>query len=208
MQPSVRLQCYSLGTASQDLYYPFFLFFLQLFFLKFSLLPIFSLSREDIRNLIGLTGVIDIGDKVIVVTGDCLIATILNVTKMVGYFTGKFVLMNITFRALARSERLGRGGPCWLLKLIWMGTQRVQIRRVLPWLVHWACPVFAAPSRPVQKHFLHCTLFHLSPSPSELGRKPCWVAYLLVCVSGRYIVTKYIIYWWRTLQSCTHWWLN
>ncbi len=33
-------------------------------------------------------------------------------------------------------ERLERGGPCWLLKLRWMGTQRVQMKGVLPWLVH------------------------------------------------------------------------
>jgi hypothetical protein len=33
-------------------------------------------------------------------------------------------------------ERLERGGgPCWLLKLRWMGTQRVQMKGVLPWLV-------------------------------------------------------------------------
>ncbi len=37
------------------------------------------------------------------------------------------------------SERLERGGPCWLLKLRWMGTQRVQLKGILPWLVRWAC---------------------------------------------------------------------
>ncbi len=40
---------------------------------------------------------------------------------------------------LFRPERLERGGPCWLLKLRWMGTQRVQMKGVLPWLVRWAC---------------------------------------------------------------------
>jgi hypothetical protein len=34
-----------------------------------------------------------------------------------------------------RPERLEKGGPCWLLKLRQMGTQREQIKRVLPWLV-------------------------------------------------------------------------
>ena len=38
-------------------------------------------------------------------------------------------------------------------------------------------------SRPNTKYFFpHRTL--LSPSPSKLGRQPCWVACLLVCVSG------------------------
>jgi hypothetical protein len=32
-----------------------------------------------------------------------------------------------------------RGAPCRLLKLRWMVTQRVQLKGVLPWLVHWAC---------------------------------------------------------------------
>ncbi len=36
-------------------------------------------------------------------------------------------------------ERLKRGGPYWLQKLRWMGTQRVQMKGVLPWLVCWAC---------------------------------------------------------------------
>ncbi len=31
------------------------------------------------------------------------------------------------------------GGPCWLLKLRWMGTQRVQIKGLLLWLVRFAC---------------------------------------------------------------------
>ncbi len=29
-------------------------------------------------------------------------------------------------------------GPCWLLKLRWIRTQRVQIKGVLPYLVRWA----------------------------------------------------------------------
>jgi hypothetical protein len=42
-------------------------------------------------------------------------------------------------------------------------------------------------SAPVQNIFfltIHY-LYSLSPSPSKLGRQPCWVACLLVCVSGR-----------------------
>ncbi len=34
-----------------------------------------------------------------------------------------------------RPERLERGGPYWQLKLRWMGTERVQMKGVLPWLV-------------------------------------------------------------------------
>jgi hypothetical protein len=36
-------------------------------------------------------------------------------------------------------ERLDRGGPCLLLKLRQMGTQRVQMKGVFPWLVRWTC---------------------------------------------------------------------
>ncbi len=35
-------------------------------------------------------------------------------------------------------ERQERGGLGWLLKLRQMGTHRVQMKRVLPWLVNWA----------------------------------------------------------------------
>ncbi len=49
-------------------------------------------------------------------------------------------------------ERLERGGPCWLLKLRQMGTQRAQMKGVFPWLVRRTCrastgdlcPAFAA----------------------------------------------------------------
>jgi len=41
-------------------------------------------------------------------------------------------------------------------------------------------------SQPSTKYFSsHYTIsIPLSPSPSKLGRQPCWVAFLLVCVSG------------------------
>ncbi len=39
----------------------------------------------------------------------------------------------------SQSEGLERGGPFWQLKLRWMGTQRVQMKGVPPWLVRWAC---------------------------------------------------------------------
>jgi hypothetical protein len=44
---------------------------------------------------------------------------------------------NLSWELWSLSERPERGGPCWLVKLSWMGTQRVQMKRVLPWLVRW-----------------------------------------------------------------------
>ncbi len=54
-----------------------------------------------------------------------------------------------------------RVGPCWLLKLRWMGTQGVHMKGVLPRLVRWACrartrdfcPALAALVGPVQNIF-------------------------------------------------------
>ncbi len=34
------------------------------------------------------------------------------------------------------------------------------------------------------KYFMHGLSIYVSPSQSNLGRQPCWVARLLVCVSG------------------------
>ncbi len=83
-------------------------------------------------------------------------------------------------------ERLEKDGPDCLLKRRWMGTQRVQMKGALPCLVRWACragtrdfcSALAVLVGPEQN------IFFLSPSPSKLGRQPCWVACLLVCVSG------------------------
>jgi hypothetical protein len=92
------------------------------------------------------------------------------------------------------AERLERGGPCWLLKLMWRGTQRVQLIRVIPWLVLWGgrpgtrgfCSALAALVGPVQNIVSspYTILIPLSPLPSKLDRQPCRVACLLVCVSG------------------------
>ncbi len=77
-----------------------------------------------------------------------------------------------------------------------MGTQRVQIKGVLHWLLRWACragtrdfcSALGCSSRPYIKYiFLHHTLFQcLCPHRpcSQLGRQPCRVACPLVCVSG------------------------
>jgi hypothetical protein len=64
---------------------------------------------------------------------------------------------------------------------------------VLPWLVRWSCPAstrdfflpWLALVVPVQNIFF-LTIYYFNyfiPSPSKLGRQPCWVACLLVCVS-------------------------
>ncbi len=43
------------------------------------------------------------------------------------------------FLIVLTRERLQSSGLCWLLKLRWMGTRRVQMKGVLTWLVRWAC---------------------------------------------------------------------
>jgi hypothetical protein len=69
-----------------------------------------------------------------------------------------------------------------------MGTQRVQIKGILPWLVRWACRYcLGCSSWPCAKYFfssIDTISIPMSPSPSRLGRQPCWVACLSVCVSA------------------------
>jgi hypothetical protein len=73
--------------------------------------------------------------------------------------------------------RLERGGPCWLLKLEWMETQRVQVNEILPCLVHWACRAgtrdfFSALAPLVDKIFFPYRVHYfnsLSQSPSKLA---------------------------------------
>ncbi len=50
------------------------------------------------------------------------------------------------------------------------------------------------PSRPSSKYFFYSFFIvsvHLSPSPRKLGRQSCWVACLLICISG--ILTENVI---------------
>ncbi len=80
-------------------------------------------------------------------------------------------LMTVLFVVLPHhhslSERVERGGSCCLLKLRWMGTQRVQKKGVLSWLFSWACragtrdfcSALAALVSLVQNSFPHPTLF-------------------------------------------------
>ncbi len=87
------------------------------------------------------------------------------------YFSGRGSFNNLPAQldsdllpCMYRPERLEKGGLCWLLTLMWMGTQRIQMKGVLPWLVHWACrggtrdfltfcPALAALVSPVQNNF-------------------------------------------------------
>jgi hypothetical protein len=94
-----------------------------------------------------------------------------------------------------RETREGWGGPCSLLKLRQMGSLRVHMKVIFPWLVRYAsrigrrdfCPALTALIGLVQNIFIpRSTLisFYLSSSPSKLDRQSCWTTCLLVCVSG------------------------
>jgi hypothetical protein len=81
----------------------------------------------------------------------------------------------------ATPERPERGGPCCLLKLRQMGTYRVKMKGVIPWLVRWACragtrdfyPALAALVRPVQNiffltvHFSTICFDHIDQQPGQ-----------------------------------------
>jgi hypothetical protein len=74
------------------------------------------------------------------------------------------------------------------LKPRWMWTQRGQMKGVLSWLIRCAFCVLSWLLRSAQYKIFFSSPYTiyipLSPSPSKLGRQPCWVACLLVCVSG------------------------
>jgi hypothetical protein len=67
-------------------------------------------------------------------------------------------------------ERTERGGPCWLVKLRQMGTQRVHMKGGFLWLVHWPRrvgtitsdigPALAALVSQLQNTFSLTVLFH------------------------------------------------
>ncbi len=77
------------------------------------------------------------------------------------------------------------------------GTQRGLIIGVLSWLVRWACragtrefcsalAVLVGPVQNIIFFTVHYSIsIPFSPLPSKLGRQPCWVACLFVCVSAR-----------------------
>jgi hypothetical protein len=87
-------------------------------------------------------------------------------------------------------ERLERGGRCCETEV--KGDSKSTIKGVLSWLVRWACracvqySALAALVGPVKYFYPRRTLFQFlcPPSLSKLGKQSCWVACLLVCVSG------------------------
>ncbi len=66
----------------------------------------------------------------------------------------------LSFSFKWRTERPERGGPCWLLKPMQMGTFGVQMKGVFPWLARW------------------------SRLAGARDFYPALAAYLLVCFSG------------------------
>ncbi len=86
--------------------------------------------------------------------------------------------------------------PYCLLKLRQMGTQRGQMKGVLPCLVRWSlhagtrdfCPAWVARVSTVQNIFSssYTISIHLSPSPSKLARQSFRIVCLLMCVCGFY----------------------
>ncbi len=75
-----------------------------------------------------------------------------------------------------------------------METQSVQMKGVLSWLVRWAyragtrdfCSALAAVVGPVQNvFFLTVYYFNSFVFVAQQAGQPCWVACLLVCVSGK-----------------------
>ncbi len=87
--------------------------------------------------------------------------------------------------------------PLLTVEMRWMGIKRVQVKGALSWLVSWACragtrefcSTLSALVGPVQNIFSspYTISIPLSPSPSKLGRQPCWVACLLVSI-GLYLL--------------------
>ncbi len=56
---------------------------------------------------------------------------------------------------LFNPERPERVGPCWLLKRMWMGTQRKQMKGVLSWLFRWACRAYTGDFFLPWLHYIH-----------------------------------------------------
>jgi hypothetical protein len=65
--------------------------------------------------------------------------------------------------------------PCWRLKLIQMGTYRVQMKGVLPRLVCYFFPVLVALVSPVQNIFFpHRTQLMCPPRPATWAGSRLW----------------------------------
>ncbi len=84
-------------------------------------------------------------------------------------------------------NKLSRSNSILNLWVRWMGTQRVQMKGVLTWLVHWAClagtsdfcSALAALVGPT--HYFNS--FVSMHRPVSLGWQSYWVACLIVCLS-------------------------
>ncbi len=84
------------------------------------------------------------------------------------------------------------------------GLKRVKMKGVLPWLVNLACragkrdfcSALAALVGQVQSIFSppYTISMPLSLLPKKVGKQPCWVACLLVCVSGDSRAQQDVIY--------------
>ncbi len=95
-----------------------------------------------------------------------------------------------------------RGGPCWLLKLSWMGTQRAQMKGSLPWMVNLnlSCRYkrfllcLGCCSRPHTKYFFpHRTVFQfLCPHRPAAGEAAVLGHLSLIMSLGRAHCTLYI----------------
>ncbi len=79
-----------------------------------------------------------------------------------------------------------KGGPCWLLKLVWMGTQRVQIKESSS-VGSLGLSCLGCCSRHWTSFFSHrLNYLHsfVSIAQQTISRQSCWVACFLVCFSG------------------------
>ncbi len=105
----------------------------------------------------------------------------------------KLLHLTVHLRIHLHSERPERGGPCWLLKLRWTGTQNKLKGSSLVHSLGSSClykrllPCLGCLGQPTTNNFFpHRTLFqfmcpHLA---SNLGRQSCRAACLWMYVSG------------------------
>ncbi len=99
-------------------------------------------------------------------SGEVVLSLLLQLHKI---WKSIFILNKETLSPKPGSETLERGGPCWLLKLRLKGTQRVQMKGGLSWLVSWALRAstrdlrlaLAALVGPVQSTFI-LTMHHFN----------------------------------------------
>ncbi len=102
------------------------------------------------------------------------------------------------------TERLERGGPCWLVETGVNGDSNNTNERVVYWLVRWACHAgtrdfchaLAALVGPLQNIFF-LTVDYLNSFvliASMLCRQSCWVAFLSVRLSGFLLIMHTLLF--------------